>query len=226
MDAMKTELPEHHIQREIFGRLVRSTSLRYSDLKPESIEANSFMYHLKELKKAGLVEQSADKAYSLSAIGKNLANSYSLVENRERKMPTIKSILLITNTQDDEILLYERLRHPGHGSIGLPSGNLHYGESPTQAAARELEEKTGYKGIEGKLTGTVSSIRQMDANTSHIVGLLSSYTVEEKNTHETKVGRTFWANPSSQPKMSERTKSILVEVATQKSSHFILELSD
>ena len=223
---MKVELPEHHIQREIFGRLVKSTSLRYKDLKPDSIEANSFMYHLKELKKTGLVEQAKDKSYSLSVIGKNLANSYSLVENRERKMPTIKSILYIMNTLDDEILLYERLRHPGHGSIGLPSGNLHYGESPTQAAARELEEKTGYKNTQSSLIGTVNSIKQMDTSTSHIIGFVSSYSVDKKEIHETEVGKTFWADPQDQPFISQRTKEILTKVDINESSYFMLELTD
>lgn len=190
---MKQGLPEHHLQRELYDRLVRVDSLRYSQLKPKNLEANSFMYHLKELIKAGLVEKS-DDVYRLTQSGRNLAARFSLKEKKLRLMPLTLSVIYLS-APDGQVLLYERQHHPDMNGLGFPSGKIHFGETLKEAAKREAVEKTGYHDIDLKLAGEFSLVRTGEHGTdSHILGHVWTAEVPEKITHEDSVGRTFWAD--------------------------------
>jgi len=48
-------------------------------------------------------------------------------------------------TEDNKMILTKQYRHPLHRAIqNLPAGGMKDGETPRQAALRELEEETGY----------------------------------------------------------------------------------
>jgi len=56
---------------------------------------------------------------------------------------------------DGTVLLVEQLRYPlGERVVELPAGKLDPGETPAEAAARELEEETGYRA--GRFTPLLS----------------------------------------------------------------------
>jgi len=60
-------------------------------------------------------------------------------------------------TTDNKILLTRQYRHPlGRAIYDLPAGGIRQGETPTQAALRELEEETGYTADELRWIGRFS----------------------------------------------------------------------
>jgi ADP-ribose pyrophosphatase YjhB (NUDIX family) len=143
----------HHIQLEIIRRMLHAPQARYSDIKPAQLEANLFMYHLKQLMKAGLIAKQ-DQRYILTRDGKRFADRATLSTMKISMQP--KSITtLAVKRADGNWLVMERLHQPFTGYRGLPSGKIHYGETLTQAAERELLEKSGLQGVDLQLKGNV-----------------------------------------------------------------------
>ncbi|HEU5004531.1 MAG TPA: NUDIX domain-containing protein [Candidatus Saccharimonadales bacterium] len=132
---------EHHIQRSIIVRLSLAETLRFSDLKPASLENNHFMYHLNRLIKDGLVEK-RDNLYALAPAGLTYVDLLSYKNRRPRHQPKLIAILVVQNKNGD-YLLAQRHVQPYYGYAMLPSGKQHFGESPFEHAAREAKEKTG-----------------------------------------------------------------------------------
>lgn len=220
----------HHIQKKIFNALVRGHEMRYSEIKPKEVEANLFMYHLNELIKAGLVEKH-EKLYRLTQKGKLMATRYSLRQQDIRLMPSTLSVIFLT-AADGQVLLYERARQPYLGSLGAPSGKIHFGETLREAAERELVEKCGYTaGVVGLTLRGEFSLVSFEANgeqnlQNHILGHVWTGQVgDDKRAHQNHAGKTFWANWEKQDygKFIPGYKEI-VEAINSSGKHFILDL--
>ena len=133
---------EHHIQRDILMRLMRAKTLRFSELKPEGMESNSFMYHLKQLMGDGYVVQGADKSYQLSALGLSYGDSLSLENSLPRKQPKLVCFIALRNKQG-KYLLAKRLMQPMIGMWMFPNGKQHFEESPEEHVQRETLQQLG-----------------------------------------------------------------------------------
>jgi ADP-ribose pyrophosphatase YjhB (NUDIX family) len=72
---------------------------------------------------------------------------------------------------DQELLLVKRSVEPQIGQWCLPGGFIELGESPEQAALRELKEETGLSGKIDKLLGVTSHSSDMH-HTILIIGYL------------------------------------------------------
>ena len=131
----------HHIQKQILQKLIYKPSLGFAELRPEGIESNHFMYHLRQLINEGYIEKTT-KGYCLSKSGKSYADRLSLKDYKPRIQPKIVT-LIVLKKPSGEHLLYKRAHQPFFGKIGFPYGKIHLGESIAEAANRELEEKTG-----------------------------------------------------------------------------------
>lgn len=151
---------EHHIQRDILRRLTHAAALRFSELKPEGMESNIFMYHLKQLIKEGYV-QKTENAYSLAAPGLSYVDSLSTENHRPRQQPKLIAIIALRH-ESGAWLLAERKIQPYIGTRMFISGKQHRGETAAEHATRELAEKTGLEGIELARRG-IADVQIFDA---------------------------------------------------------------
>jgi ADP-ribose pyrophosphatase YjhB (NUDIX family) len=135
------------IQYHILLELTRYATRRYSELRPQDVEGNLFMYHLKGLIKDGLVEKH-EKRYRLSVEGLRFAGTLSLETGKTRQQPKILSAIICKN--DKEEYLFSRWhRQPNVDLVSFPHGMMHFGKKLHDMVARELAEKAG---LEAKLT--------------------------------------------------------------------------
>lgn len=130
---------EHHIQKDILLRLSKAASLRFSELKPDDLESNAFMYHLRQLQVQKLVEKT-ERGYQLTDEGLAYIDGFSFHTLKPRKQPKVISILAIRNVAG-KWLVAKRKYQPYIDQYMLPSGKQHLGEDPTEHAERELREK-------------------------------------------------------------------------------------
>lgn len=130
---------EHHIQKDILLRLSKAAELRFSELKPDDLESNAFMYHLKQLQAQKLVDKTPH-GYRLSDDGLAYIDGFSFNTLKLRKQPKVVGILAIRN-EKGEWLVARRKYQPYIYQYMLPSGKQHLGEGAAEHVDRELREK-------------------------------------------------------------------------------------
>lgn len=130
---------EHHIQKDILLRLSKAAELRFSELKPDDLESNAFMYHLKQLQTQKLVDKT-EQGYRLSDDGLAYIDGFSFNTLKLRKQPKVVGILAIRN-ETGEWLVAKRKYQPYIHQYMLPSGKQHLGEGAAEHVDRELKEK-------------------------------------------------------------------------------------
>lgn len=114
---------------------------RFSELRAEGVESNLFQYHLRHVIRKGLVEKSGD-GYRLAPAGLYYADRFSPEFKGERPQPKLITVVVLRNT-NGKVLLLQKPRQPWLGDYHLPAGKIHTGEVTSQAAIREVREKTG-----------------------------------------------------------------------------------
>lgn len=63
-------------------------------------------------------------------------------------MPRVKEKAVCYVVQDNHLLVFTHLQHPMHVTgVQVPAGTIEPGETPREAAGRELLEETGLEGI-------------------------------------------------------------------------------
>ena len=136
---------DHHIQRAIVYKLAFSEGLRFSQLKPDTLENKAFDYHLKKVIRAGYVAKSDTGRYQLTAEGQLMWRmSQQKPAQADRAYSTL--LLAVQRPDDGAWLLYRRRTHP---MIGL-AGFMHAKPSPdadsTEVAKQTLYDQTGLTG--------------------------------------------------------------------------------
>jgi len=80
------------------------------------------------------------------------------------------AVAMAAFTKDDKMILAKQYRHPlGKMINDLPAGGIHIGETPKQAALRELEEETGYT------TDKLKWIGRFNWNPSNMAGTVEIF---------------------------------------------------
>lgn len=181
----------HRLQQHILYALATNEQLSYARLKPEEVEGNSFMYHLRSLTKKGYIAHT-DKWYHLTPDGQLYVDQVSLKTFTPPLQPKIV-ILMVAHNEAGEILLFKRNRHPLINKVGLPYGKLHSNESIFEAAARELRKKTGYEASFAYHSSGTMKINEGSELTSYILFLIVIATQLKGNILEiASAGKPIW----------------------------------
>ena len=76
---------------------------------------------------------------------------------------------VVARVADGRIMVQRQYRHgPGRVCLTLPGGAMNAGESPLQAAQRELREETGYEARDWKLLGSFTLNANYGCGTMHM----------------------------------------------------------
>lgn len=181
----------HRLQQHILYSLATNERLRYARLKPEEVEGNAFMYHLRCLTKLGYIAH-IDEWYQLTPEGQLYVDKVSLKTFNPPLQPKIVLLMVAQNAQG-QVLLFKRNRHPLINKVGLPYGKIHANETIEQAAARELRKKTGYEAkFTYKSSGIIKNHEQGEL-TSYILCLIISVTaITGTMLEKASAGIPFW----------------------------------
>lgn len=134
---------DHHLQRGIVYRLALEDNLRFSELKPETIENKLFTYHLKKVVSAGYVSKNEDGRYSLTAEGRRLGirvlSDFQTLADRAHSVV----FLVIRRKSDSSWLLYKRKIQPLVNRVGFMHVTPSPDESVLETASKLCAERTG-----------------------------------------------------------------------------------
>lgn len=137
---------EHHLQRAIVYRLAFEEGLRFSELKPDTIENKLFTYHLKKVLDAGYVSKDEDGVYRLTPDGRRLGVHVLETQNMLPNIADSVLFLVVRRKLDGAWLMYRRNTHPLKGLAGFMHGRPNAQEESTSTAAKICQEKTGLTG--------------------------------------------------------------------------------
>lgn len=138
---MKAFVIGHYVQRDILRTLSRAENLRFSELKPTSLENNIFMYHLGRLLRAKLVYKT-DHGYTLTPDGMRYVARVTRTNLDLQPQPKLYSLLVIRNDQGAYIM-HRRSAQPFRGRLTFPGGAIFYDEELAEHTTRQLQEKVG-----------------------------------------------------------------------------------
>ena len=179
---------EHHIQREIIHKLIFTPRLRFRDLKPEGLESNVLTYHLGQLLRAGLIEKE-DMYYSLTSDGMTYADSLSFTNLKPRRQPKLITIIALQSKPTGRYLLAKRMQEPFIGTLMLPNGKLHFGESTQEQAEREQHEKLGTDYALNQRGFVTIRTTQGERVVSHVAAIV--YSAEVASEHQPPASERF-----------------------------------
>ncbi len=138
----------HPIQIDILEKLLFSTWMKFSELKPnDDIPSNQLTFHINTLLDEWLLEK-IESHYVLTAQWKLYANAKDSHRDNTHKFQKVWVIMACSriNKWIVEYLLYTRKKHPFFGKQWFPTWKIRRGETPVQTASRELWEETWMKG--------------------------------------------------------------------------------
>jgi hypothetical protein len=136
---------DHYLQRSMVYRLALTNSLRFSELKPDTIENKLFTYHLKKVVAAGLVAKQENGTYALTPEGRRLGTRVLDKQLAVIDQPESVLFLAVRRKSDKAWLLYRRKTHPLLGKIGFMHCTPRADTSTEAEAAKACRAKTGLK---------------------------------------------------------------------------------
>lgn len=131
----------HQIQKILLKRLLLQNKQKYSTLTKGYDYEDNIVFHLKQLKKSGMINK-ADNHYQITSEGIKIITNYDLPAIEDRGFKTFFIGFLCSF--DDSFLIKE---HPTENNnfYNLPSGKPRFGEQINQALIRTFAANTGIK---------------------------------------------------------------------------------
>lgn len=210
----------HWIQKDILKKLAKSKGLRYIELKPDSVDGNLFMYHLKQLISDGYIEKN-EKNYSLTKEGKRFVGGTSISTGKQVKQPRVFVMLYCIN-EKEELLLYKWSRQPYLGHVSLPFSRLRYGQSVTETLKEVIKYKTNLSGQTKHLADIYVLTKDQKTVRSHYLAhifLLDK--ISGKLTADGLTGQPFWQKPDNySEKLIDGTAEIIKTIEKNDRSFF------
>lgn len=164
---MKAHRIEHPLQRDILRRLSRNEGLRFSELKPDILENNVFMYHIHLLIRQGLVMKHDDGRYMLTVDGLRYVGIVTRGQLEHRIQPKLFSFLVLCNDRG-EVVLHRRASQPFIGKYAFPGEVIYFADSIMNHKERLLRDKVGID-VKLSLRGLVDTqLKQGDRVVSHV----------------------------------------------------------
>lgn len=186
----------HWIQKHIMRQLSTHSGRRYSELKPNDVEGNLFMYHMQKLQAAGYITKNA-AVYGLSQKGELFSSRMSLKQAAPLMQPKIV-VMLICQNENDEYLLFRWSRQPYNGLVSFPFSKIHFGRTLTETLEEALFYKTSLTGnflyVGDVYIRTLTDNKPVDHMLAHIYrvtdieGILGGY--------DGLTGQPFWGQPT------------------------------
>lgn len=133
---------EHPQQRDILRRLSKAEGLRFSELKPDIVENNIFMYHIHLLIRQGLIKKHDDGQYMLTSEGLRYVALVTRGQLEHRTQPKLFSFLVLCNDYG-EVVLHRRASQPFMGKYAFPGEVIYFNDSIPDHKERLLHDKVG-----------------------------------------------------------------------------------
>lgn len=214
----------HPLRSHILKELTLKKDAHYSDLKPQGVESNRFVYHLKRLLQDGLIIQTQG-AYGLTAPGKRHIDKLSLKSFLPRPQPKIVTALIVQD-RDNRYLLMHSKRQPFIDKVSFPYGKVHYGEIISEAAARELKEKAALIVPLKHCGDAYLAIRDQGEIVSHMLChvFYGKYTGRADG-QDFKTHSIYWSDLGAIPKNKYVPGFLKLDELRKKSARFFVELT-
>lgn len=186
----------HWIQKHIMQELSVHAGRRYSELKPDAVDGNLFMYHMKQLQSGGYVGKQAT-SYMLSEKGKLFVSRMSLSQGKEQLQPKIVVMIACQNDKG-EYLLYHWNRQPYTGLTSFPFSKLRFGDSLADTLTDTLAYKGGLAGnfiFIGDVYVMVKGVDDVmsDHTLVHVYKVAPTGTVKVDS--DSRLGTYYWGKP-------------------------------
>lgn len=178
----------HILQKDIIDRLRVVDHLRYSELQPRDIESSHFKYHLDQLITDGFVERQSRGIYALTQKGSSFTDRLSEHHTKPSAMPKLITYTLLEDS--DSYYLLKKNKEPYRGLLNMIGGKLHLGETPEQAAEREIAEKVHLTLTDLSLGGVATiRIHKNDQLFTHVTAYIFTATISEPSPQLVKVDK-------------------------------------
>lgn len=174
-------------------------SRRYSELKPKDVDGNLFMYHVRQLQKAGYICKDTG-AYQLSQDGKLFSSRMSLRQGAALVQPKIVVMLVCQNTHG-EYLLFRWSRQPYSGLVSFPFSKVHFSRTLIQTLEEALFYKASLKGNFLYVGDIYIQTREANKTVDHMLAHIYRVTDLEGTLggYDGLTGQPFWAMPKDIP---------------------------